>query len=152
MRYVYENNEEAKQKGINARKTVEHTFSWHHTIEKVNISIAELKLKPVFRLNIETIKKDLLENGLKSFENNDYKHAEAIFKELLGLDNSESNYYYNLGLSQLKQEKYEEAVDSLSESLDLGLSNSNIFNYLGYCLEKMGDSEISQLFYQKAGE
>jgi tetratricopeptide (TPR) repeat protein len=98
----------------------------------------------------EELKKDLSDKGLSFFETGNYSEAEKIFFKLCEYDKSNSDYFYNLGYTQFKQEKYDDAIDSFSTSLELGLSTYEIFNFLAECLEKTGDQETAGLYYEKA--
>lgn len=51
MRYVFNNKEKARQKGIQGIETVLQNFTLEHTLQKIDQSIDDLKSKSVFRFN-----------------------------------------------------------------------------------------------------
>ncbi len=88
----------------------------------------------------------------QSFESGDYAGAEAAFANICSYEDVNYNAFYKLGISQFKQEKYEEAVDSFSTCLELGTCTVELCRLLAQSLEKTGDDETAEMFYEKAKE
>ncbi len=152
MRQVIKDKREADDKAKKARKTVVKNYSWEAVLEKVNNTLASLKRKPVLRFNLDKIKPDLLKQGLEYFKKQNYSEAEKNFAKLSRFENSNSDYFYNLGLCQFMQKKYDDAVNSFASSLELGMATYDVCNFLAQSLEKSGDSETADLYYSKAEE
>lgn len=85
-------------------------------------------------------------------ENKDYKQAETILYNLISLDPNNVNYLYKLGLVQAQLKHYEKAIDTISECIELGIITYDSINTLAFCLEKIGDTETSEIYYQKLKE
>jgi GT2 family glycosyltransferase/glycosyltransferase involved in cell wall biosynthesis len=152
MRTVLKDPADAQGKGRKGRKTVINTHTWALVSEKVEKCLTGLQNEVVFRFNLEQIKKDLLKNGLESYQNKAYSEAENDFYKLSCLEDSNCDYLYNLGLSRFMLEKYEEAVDSFARSLEMGMVTYDICYYLARSLENSGDSETASLYFAKAEE
>jgi hypothetical protein len=77
----------------------------------------------------------------------------ALMEKLLlsvNMPDYNSTYFYQLGFYQYKQARYKEALESFSKSLELGLCDYNLCNYMSECLNETGDKKTAALFYQKA--
>jgi tetratricopeptide (TPR) repeat protein len=81
------------------------------------------------------------------FENNNHFLARKIYK-LINTPES----IYRVGLSFFKEADYESSVDYFIESFEAGLNNKDVFNMIATSLEKLGDLETAELYYQKARE
>ncbi|MFN4149599.1 MAG: glycosyltransferase [Candidatus Sericytochromatia bacterium] len=114
-------------------------------------NILELNEKNILRLNIESFKEELINKGFKYFNNLDYKNAENCFYELSRVY-MDPNYFYNLGLCQYHQNDFDNALESLSTSLELGLSSYELYILIAKVSEKMGDLETAKEFYNKSKE
>lgn len=155
---IWVTNEEIKEEyidaGINKNK-IEVIPINEYDEDKLTILIKEniLKLtnKEICRLNIEEKKSNLIEKGFEYFKNKEYSLAEEKFYEL-AINHRNPDYFYNLGVCQYYQSKYDDAIDSLSTSLELGLISSDLFNFIALSLEKTGDNETAKRFYLKAKE
>lgn len=147
MKYAYDNPEETKTKGKNAKKYVEENFSWDKTFKLVYENIESLKGKPIFRHDFLS-KKEKLDSQIDThIKNKDYESAELILLNLIVYDIS---YIYKLSDVLIKQDKYEEALDYLTQILDYeGLSYS-LCIMIANCLEKTGDIETSIEYYNKS--
>jgi tetratricopeptide (TPR) repeat protein len=94
----------------------------------------------------------LFNEGMEQFLNNDFADAETTFTKLCQINEYNAEYLFYLGSSCFKQEKYEQAIDALAESLELDPSRKDTYIYLASCLEKTGDPETAKLYYDKSEE
>lgn len=94
----------------------------------------------------------IIEKANNNFSNGNYVEAESLYKNLKNYFPENYIYHFNLGISQLKQEKYDESLDTFSEYLDYFDANKEILLNISLCLEKIGDLDTSKEYYQKSFE
>jgi tetratricopeptide (TPR) repeat protein len=120
--------------------------------EQSEAALVQLKNSPVLRFNLEQIKKELLKKGQQEFAEKNYSSAEKVFLKLSQYDDVNADYYFNLGLAQFMQNNFDSAVDSFAMSLEYGECTYDLCTYLAQSLEKIGDKETAQLYFEKARE
>jgi tetratricopeptide (TPR) repeat protein len=79
-----------------------------------------------------------------------YQEAESFYRKCISLNSSESFYYSNLGISLVKQNKFDEAGDNLNHAISLNEQNLEAVTYLGFIAYKKGDAETAKNYYNKA--
>ncbi len=149
MRHVFNNQKEAMTKGKNARDTVLNNYTWEHTLEKINTNIKQLKNKPIIRFNIEKIKEKMLKESFNFYKRKSFYNSEKTLKKLCNYDSFNSDYLYNLGLVQAKLHKYKDAIDSLSQGLNLNKSDYEAYSLISYCLKQIGDKGKAEIYNNK---
>ncbi len=143
---------------ITIKKYLINWFNLVTGIEKIETGSGEIFIEDTNLENIFTEKLTALVKtegnkiGLESLNNDNFLFAEKIFSILCRLKNPQADYFFNLGLAILKQGKYKEAILPLSESLKMNYLTYESYYYLGYCLEKIGEAKVSELYYQKAAK
>ncbi len=87
--------------------------------------------------------------GYAFFKTEMYDEAQREYNKILELepDNSEANFY--LGLIEMKRENWDRAVDLLEKSAAKE-QRANIFNNLGFALEKLNRKEEAVVKFEKA--
>ncbi|MCC6538617.1 MAG: tetratricopeptide repeat protein [Bryobacterales bacterium] len=79
----------------------------------------------------EAAKKRLLETGNKYFDQGKFKEASIIYRKVLQKDQRYGEAYYRLGLSELKQGRYGDAVRWLRRASELQPENDDAHSKLG---------------------
>ena len=79
----------------------------------------------------EAAKKRLLETGNKYFDSGKFKEASIIYRKVLQKDQRYGEAYYRLGLSELKQGRYGDAVRWLRRASELQPENDDAHAKLG---------------------
>ena len=79
----------------------------------------------------EAAKKRLLETGNKYYDTGKYKEASIIYRKVLQKDQRYGEAYYRLGLSELKQGRYGDAVRWLRRASELQPENDDAHAKLG---------------------
>ena len=79
----------------------------------------------------EAAKKRLLETGNKYYDTGKFKEASIIYRKVLQKDQRYGEAYYRLGLSELKQGRYGEAVRWLRRASELQPENDDAHAKLG---------------------
>lgn len=112
-----------------------------------------ISLKSVIYIVEKNINVQQLERERERFFNlKEYKKEEKILLTLTNYEPSNHKYFFKLGKCYMNQENYDEALESFSEAIELGLINSKVFYEMGVILEKIGEIEISSDYYQKSKE
>jgi len=107
----------------------------------------------VIYIGFKNIDKDkLLADGKKYLKENDYENAELNFSQLVELENYNPDYLKILAEAQMNLKKYDQAIDNLSECLQILGVNYEICYSLAKCLDAVGDSEVAEIYYKKAEE
>ncbi|GIW21650.1 MAG: hypothetical protein KatS3mg068_0657 [Candidatus Sericytochromatia bacterium] len=148
MREVYSNYELYKEKAFKLREYVIENYNVDLSLSNLNEFLEELKSNIPISNDLNNFKNLLLQNAMSSFQERNYKESENYFSRLICYD-KDLNYYYYLGLSLYYQEKYEEAIDYLSEALSLGLYNYDIISYICNALYQTGDIENYNYYKEK---
>ncbi len=146
---VYANQDQAKQKAKKARETILNNFTLKNNVQSMKMTLEKLDHKLIFRNELSHIIQNYFHDAEKAMVDEKYEIAEIMYSSLIIYD-KKSEYYYKLGLSQYKQNKFEEAVDSLAESLEAGLLNYEICNLLALSLQNLGDDETAKIYFDKA--
>ncbi len=120
--------------------------------KKLEVFIGNLKLEKNNFVGLDKTKQMIKEKAFKNFTKRNYLKAEKEFLKLCKLDETNGEFFYYLGISQLKQEKFNDAIDSFTQSLKLGKYKTDIFYFLADCLMQIGDKKMADLFYNKAKE
>jgi predicted O-linked N-acetylglucosamine transferase (SPINDLY family) len=81
----------------------------------------------MFENNIQ----DLLENGLKFFNKNNFVEAEKIYKKILEIDKENAEAYCGLGTINAIRKKYNDAINYLSITIKLQPQNYFAYNNIG---------------------
>ncbi len=79
----------------------------------------------------DAAKKRLLETGNKYYDSGKFKEASIIYRKILQKDQRYGDAYYRLGLSELKQGRYGDAVRWLRRSSELQPENEDAHAKLG---------------------
>ena len=98
----------------------------------------------IFFLSSSVFGKD--EMIIKSYENGDYYATVDGYEQLINEDNSNPNYFYNLGLAQLNLERYPEALASLETALRLQPLDADIRNKVIFTRNKLQVQKPNDLF------
>lgn len=149
LRLVFssKNNELTKK----ARETIINTYSESTITKNINEALLDLTKQPIIRYNIEKVKRDLYNNTLSLINSESYQQAEKSIQSLCKYEKNQ-DYYYLLGFVQYKQDNYEDAINSLSESMEIGKLNYDICNIMAECLEAIDAKDEAQSFRKKANE
>ena len=94
--------------------------------------------------------KNLSDYGLKLFNNNKFDEAEKIYKEIIKLDNKNSDSYCALGTINAMRKKYKEALDFFLITIKLEPKNYFAFNNLGSICFKFQKFNEALEYYSKA--
>ena len=94
--------------------------------------------------------KNLLEQGLELFNNSKFDEAEKIYKEIIKLDNKNSDSYCALGTINAMRKKYKEALDFFLITIKLEPKNYFAFNNLGSICFKFQKFNEALEYYSKA--
>jgi tetratricopeptide (TPR) repeat protein len=83
----------------------------------------------------------------------DYLHAKSIAEKILGLPELELNIkaeaYITLGMSDIYNEKYNEAIDALKNAIAADSSNCDSYQLLAHAYNKLGNATLSREFTKK---
>lgn len=148
LKEVLDSPEEAKAKGKKAREKIVNEFTWTATYAKVEERLKAIRTKPIFRLNKDYILGDVITQAVFRFHEQNYAHAKEFFKYALQIDNHQPNVLYNLGLCYLMNGEYEQSVEYFQQSLEQGEYTADLCYAMGSALEKLGDKETAQQFYE----
>lgn len=152
LRHIYENPEEARQKGRKARETVCENLTWRHSLMHLEAQIKQLQTRPVYRFYREQLLAELLGEGFSGIESQDYAQATEKFLRALQVDPYQPSVCYNLGVAYLMQANYEQALEYLTRSLREGEVTADLCYAMGTVLRHLGDYPTSQDFFGKARE
>jgi predicted O-linked N-acetylglucosamine transferase (SPINDLY family) len=94
--------------------------------------------------------KNLSDQGLKLFNNNKFDEAEKIYKEIIKLDNKNSDSYCALGTINAIRKNYKEALDFFEITTKLEPKNYFAFNNLGTICFKFQKFNAALEYYNKA--
>jgi len=94
--------------------------------------------------------KNLSDYGLKLFNNNKFDEAEKIYKEIIKLDNKNSDSYCALGTINAIKKRYKEALDFFDITTKLEPKNYYAFNNLGTIFFNFKKFTTALEYYNKA--
>ncbi len=151
MNLAYTNYQNNKNIGEKARQHIIDNFTWEKIYEPIKNIVNQVSNKKIFRFEYEQIIDELIEQGYLYFDKKDYINTEKTFSKIIAYKKT-SSYYYILGFSQYSQNKYDEAIDSLAESLELETVSFEICDLLSKSLRAIGDFETAEIYSQKASE
>ncbi len=100
----------------------------------------------MFENNIQ----DLLENGLKFFNKNNFVEAEKIYKKILEIDKENAEAYCGLGTINAIRKKYNEAINYLSITIKLQPQNYFAYNNIGTIFYDLENFNKAIEYYNKA--
>jgi hypothetical protein len=127
------------------------TFIQKRAIAELSVENQDKIMRAIEKYNdFNNSLNEIYNEGLLSLEKDKYSLSESIFNKLCQYNSSNYNYFYYLALAQYKQNKFEEAVESFSTALELGAYSFEVFNLLALSLEKTGETEMAELFHEKA--
>ncbi len=132
--------------------TIPFKYDNNQVIEVINTRIEQLSDKLIFRTNFDSIIETLKSEGRVRLSTEKYLEASIIFSRLCKLEPKNPEFFYNYGFSLARLEKFEEAIEPLANSLELGIYNKEILSLLAKCLEKTDDFETAKIYYEKANE
>lgn len=120
------------------------------TIENISDNYIEnlciLRKEDTFLNEIEF--NELYNEGILAIKNKNYVKSEFIFSRLV-LYNENIELKYFLAISKYENKKFEEALDLFIDVIDKNESLLELYKYIAICLEKIGDTETSELYYEK---
>ncbi|MFN4152455.1 MAG: hypothetical protein ACK4IX_16055, partial [Candidatus Sericytochromatia bacterium] len=99
MRKVFENTDLNNSIVENAYKNILNNYSIEKTMSVVNCRMENIVSKPIFKHNIDSYKKELLNKAKSLYEQNNYKKSSYLFYNLMTLDSSNEDYLFLLALS-----------------------------------------------------
>ena len=94
--------------------------------------------------------KNLSDYGLKLFNKNKFDEAEKIYKEIIKLDNKNSDSYCALGTINAIKKRYKEALDFFDITTKLEPKNYYAFNNLGTICFNFKKFTTALEYYTKA--
>lgn len=152
LRHIYENQNEARQKGRVARQTIRENLTWKHSLMQLETQLQQLQERPVYRFFREQMLAELLGEAFANVENQQYEQAITKFQQVLQVDPYQPSVSYNLGVAYLMQADYEHALEHLTQSLREGQVTADLCYAMGTVLRHLGDHPTSQNFFTKARE
>ena len=94
---------------------------------------------------------DILEQGLRLVEKNDYKSALNLFRDLTQKQES-AEVYYNIGYIKTVQKLYEEAIIAFRKAVQLDRLFAKAYEAMGRAYQKLGRNKEAQECFQKAAD
>ena len=90
--------------------------------------------------------------GLQAYEDGDYQRAAQLFQEAITSDNTNAEYYVNLGMANLEQGSYETASANFDNAIRLDPEEKKAYRGKGLLALKTGDYESAVSFFNQALE
>ncbi|HBE72376.1 MAG TPA: hypothetical protein DDW52_29935 [Planctomycetaceae bacterium] len=90
------------------------------------------------------------EVGLMGFELGNYPMAEAMFRQAAELALADAVCWFNVGHAQLKQHKWNDAVRSLTKSIELDDRDGDTYALRGEAYSALGKSDFAKRDFAKA--
>jgi tetratricopeptide (TPR) repeat protein len=119
-------------------------------VKKYDMAIEMLERASSMTANDPTILYDL---ACAYLQKEDYTHAKSIAEKILGLPELEANIkaeaYITLGMSDIYNEKYNEAIDALKNAIAADSNNCDSYQLLAHAYNKLGNASLSREFTQK---
>ncbi len=145
LRYVFENREEAKEKGKLGNSYILNNFTWEKSADTVVKRLKELRDKPVFRDNHQYYANQYVDKGKEFLDLKEYKKAENYCKASITLSENMPDYHYYLGLSLFYQDFFEPALKYFGDAFKYGFKDKNGYKFMAFCLESLGDKKTAAL-------
>ena len=154
MRLVFENREEAGQKGIKASEFIRSNFIWDKTAEIIAGRINALAgLKPVRHfhpVNSGVQPEDIFRKAEGLLKTENYEKASHLYLQLFNKYPQRYEASAGLGLVAWYQERYEEAQRWFSEALRLNpIDEDTLFNFCDVSL-KLGQPQNAEFVLKRA--
>ncbi len=90
--------------------------------------------------------------GNKLFQDKDYAGAEAAYREAISKSNTQWGYYLNLGLTEKKLDKKDEAMAAFAKAVELNPESYSANKEYGESLAKAQNFAEARKYYQRATE
>ena len=90
--------------------------------------------------------------GLRAYEDGDYQKAAQLFQEAITGDNTNTEYYVNLGMANLEQGAYETAMTNFDNALRLDAGAKKAYRGKGIAAMETGDYESAIAYFNQALE
>lgn len=149
MRYVYNNQHEAIEKGKKGKEFILNNFTWERTAEKVYQYLNELKDKPVLRENKSYYAEKYHNKGKFYFQDKKYKEAINYFKASIILEKKFVESIYYLGLIEYEANNFKESINYFMEAIKSGLNKKECYQILAQSLRKLGDIKTAEMIEQR---
>lgn len=94
---------------------------------------------------------DIIEEGMRLIEKNDYKSALNIFRELTQKQES-AEVYYNIGYIKTVQKLFEEAIIAFRKAVQLDRLYAKAYEGMGRAYQQLGRNKEAQECFQKAAD
>ena len=94
---------------------------------------------------------DIVEQGLRLIEKNNYESALNLFRELTQRQES-AEIYYNIGYIKTVQKLYEEAIIAFRKAVQLDRLFAKAYEAMGRAYQKLGRNKEAQECFQKAAD
>jgi tetratricopeptide (TPR) repeat protein len=113
---------------------------------------ADIQLKTVEAAIQKTLSEadNLFLKGNKLYADQKFPDAAAVYEKAIALDPGNWRYYLNLGLSQKKMNKPEEALAAFKKAAELNPESPSADKETGEALAKAGNFAEAKRFYEKA--
>lgn len=85
-----------------------------------------------------------------SAQHNRYEEAEAVWQRIAQRNPESSDAYYNLGIAQANQQKWEAAIDAYGQAIAINPDFVHAYLHLGRAQVKMGRFQAAAQSYQRA--
>lgn len=89
--------------------------------------------------------------GLLYLQEGEPTKAEAMFRKITKIK-KQSEYFYNLALSLMDQEQYEEVIKEACEAIKLSSKNAKYYELIAKAYMKMGNKEEACRYFLQASE
>ncbi|MBU0958073.1 MAG: tetratricopeptide repeat protein [Nanoarchaeota archaeon] len=87
--------------------------------------------------------KEALNKGVEKHNKGEIKEAEYIYRQILKVDENNSDAWHLLGLIAFQVEKYEDSVRDIKRAIEINSNQAVYYGNLGMVYDKMGDEEES---------
>jgi tetratricopeptide (TPR) repeat protein len=123
--------------GISYYRQAESEYPESNNIWEKNIAWAESKRQQAIAGQQQAQIDALWAQGKQLSKNEDYKGAEAIWRQVIALDPQNSSAYYNLGMSLIYQDRYTDAEAVFRKAIELNPRYAHAQLELGITLEAL---------------
>ncbi len=149
MRYVYQNRDEAREKGQKGRDFILNNFTWKNTAEVIVETLKELRDKPVYRENTGFYQNEYFKQGILFFKNEDYTNAYKFFKNSDNLNDNSAEINYYLGLTAYKLNLFTQGLQYLGNAYKKSFKGKEGYKYMALCLEGLKDYRTAEIIWKK---
>jgi tetratricopeptide (TPR) repeat protein len=115
-------------------------------MKRINIKILLFGLILLFSGNYAQSKRSLINDGIDSYNKNDFNNSEIKFKKAIKEDGSLFEGYFNLGDAHYKKKEYDEAAKSYQKALSV----AKIGEQKSMALHNMGNISAQNQKYEDA--